>query len=289
MKVCLGCHYSFASWGWVCPRCGRQPESRAGFICFAPDPAGQAGFLPEYFVQLHDLESKNFWFRARNSLLQWALQRYFPQAHSLLEVGCGTGFVLAGLHQKFHDLRIAGTDIFTQGLGIAQTRLPGVEVFQMDARHMPFEAEFDVIGAFDVLEHIDEDEQVLAEFRRSCKPGGGIILTVPQHPFLWSAADEHAFHRRRYTRPELISKIQRAGFDPLYTTSFVSFLLPLMLASRARRKNLDARFDPLAEFRIHPILNRALEFVLTLERSFIRAGLSFRLGGSLLAIARRKS
>jgi len=288
MKICLKCQASFASSTWICPQCGSEPESRAGFLCFAPDPDGQAGFSSGYFAQLYELESKNFWFRARNALLQWAVRHYFPQAHSLLEVGCGTGFVLAGLEQAFPGLQLAGTDIFTEGLAMARSRAPGIEVFQMDACRMPFHEEFDVIGAFDTLEHIDRDEQVLAEFRRSCKPGGGIILTVPQHPFLWSAADEYAFHKRRYTRQDLLSKIVRAGFDPLYVTSFVSLLLPLMVASRARRKSLDARFDPLEEFRIHPALNRALELVLALERSFIKAGLSFPMGGSLLAVARRK-
>ena len=289
MKVCLECHHSFSSWDWACPRCGRQPESRAGFSASHQMPLVKPDSCRNISPNYTNWSLRIFGFDPATRCCSGPLQRYFPQALSLLEIGCGTGFVLAGLHQKFHDLRVAGADIFPEGLSIARTRLPGIEVFQMDARHIPFEAEFDVIGAFDTLEHIDDDEQVLSEFRRSCKPGGGIILTVPQHPFLWSAADEHAFHRRRYTRLELISKILKAGFDPLYVTSFVSLLLPLMLVSRTRRKNLDARFDPLAEFRIHPILNRALEHVLTLERSFIRAGLSFPVGGSLLAIARRKS
>lgn len=55
----------------------------------------------------------------------------------------------------------------------------------------PFRKEFDTIGVFDVLEHVHEDEQILAQMHRAVHPdGGGIMLTVPQHPWLWSPTDE---------------------------------------------------------------------------------------------------
>ena len=79
----------------------------------------------------------------------------------------------------------------------------------MDARRIPFEREFDVVGAFDVLEHIVEDEDVLGQMFKATRPGGGLLVTVPQHPFLWSASDEHAMHQRRYSRAELRRKVER--------------------------------------------------------------------------------
>jgi SAM-dependent methyltransferase len=288
MKVCQSCQQRFQSSQWNCPGCGGHPDSRAGFICLAPDLAVEnAGFSSHYFAQLSEVEANHFWFRSRNGLIQWALRRHFPTAKTFLEVGCGTGFVLSGLRSRYPEIHAMGTDIFTEGLNVSKSRLPGTELFQMDARCMPFDSEFDVIGAFDTLEHIEDDKKVLQEFFRSCKPGGGIILTVPQHPSLWSAADEHAFHKRRYTRRELISKIRDSGFEPLRVTSFVFFLLPLMLASRRRRQKLDSTFDNLAEFRIRPALNRTLEWILFLEKLLIETGISLPAGGSLLAVARR--
>jgi len=95
-----------------------------------------------------------------------------------------------------------------------------------------------------------DDELVLSEMFRATKPGGGIIVTVPQHQFLWSVVDEHAFHKRRYSRVDLVSKVERAGFRVARVTSFVSLLLPLMLLSR-RTRNMDARhLRPFAEFHI---------------------------------------
>ena len=89
-----------------------------------------------------------------------------------------------------------------------------------------YAAEFDAIGAFDVLEHIVDDEMVLRETNKALKSGGGLLLTVPQHQFLWSAADESARHVRRYSSRDLREKVERAGFKVIRMTSFVSFCYP---------------------------------------------------------------
>src|SRR5204863_7401731 len=99
-----------------------------------------------------------------------------------------------------------------------------------DARALPYRDAFDLVGAFDVLEHIDEDEAVLAEMAAATRRGGGVLITVPQHPWLWSEADDHAHHRRRYSRSALIDKVRSAGLRPVAVTSFVTFLLPVMAA-----------------------------------------------------------
>jgi SAM-dependent methyltransferase len=232
------------------------------------------------------MEAGHFWFEARNELLLWELYKYFPQMQSMLEIGCGTGFVLSALRRSFPRARLAGSEIFSAGLGFASERVPDGELFQMDARQIPFQEEFDVLGAFDVLEHIDADEDALHEMHKAVRPGGGILLTVPQHPSLWSASDDYAFHKRRYRRRELVSKVSRAGFDPVRVTSFVSLLLPVMLASRLNSRRHPAAFDPTAEFRIHPILNGFLLAIMGLERRLIRA-VSLPVGGSLLLVANR--
>jgi SAM-dependent methyltransferase len=157
---------------------------------------------------------------------------------------------------------------------------------QMDARRIPYADEFDVIGAFDVLEHIAEDETVLAQLHRALKPGGGLLITVPQHPRLWSSADQFACHVRRYTASEIHSKVEQAGFEIVRSTSFVSLLLPAMLASRRRGRD-SGGFDPRDEFRIGRAANRALEEIMRIERLLIRMGVSFPVGGSRLIVTRR--
>lgn len=259
-----------------------------GRIAFDPELARESeGFEADYFQRLADQEAGNFWFRSRNRLLIWVLKQYFPKAENLLEIGCGTGFVLSGFKQAFPDLVLSGSEVFSEGLGFAAARLPQVELFQMDARRIPFRDEFDVIGAFDVLEHIKQDEEVLAQMHQATRKGGGIIITVPHHRFLWSPVDEFARHVRRYETRELREKVKRAGFSIVRITSFVSVLLPLLIASRFKQRMTGEEIDPSAEFNISNLLNKSLEKLLNAERTMIRAGLSFPAGGSLLLVARR--
>lgn len=288
MKVCLSCGQRFTGEYWHCPSCSVYPETINGFLSFAPGLAeGNDGFTTEYFEKLFKVEAENFWFRSRNKLLLWTLKKYFSHAESFLEIGCGTGYVLFGIQNEFLNLSLWGSDIFSKSLSFAKERLSGVSLFQMDARQIPFDKEFSVIGAFDALEHIDEDEVVLQQMFQATKPGGGIILTVPQHRFLWSIVDEYSFHKRRYTRKELIKKVKATGFQVVYATSFVSFLLPLMLFSRMKRQTTRNNFNLVEELKINPCLNMIFENALAIERVFIKCGVSFPAGGSLLMIAKR--
>ncbi|RZW20487.1 MAG: class I SAM-dependent methyltransferase [Desulfobulbaceae bacterium] len=290
MKICCFCGVRFETSGWQCPSCRKSPRLLEGFPAFAPSLAAtNDGFEATHFAALAPLEAINFWFRSRNELIIWALGKYFPDVESFLEIGCGTGYVLSGLEHAYQDLRLSGSEIFSTGLDFAKSRVSRCGLFQMDARNIPFEAEFDVIGAFDVLEHIAEDERVLAEMYRAVRPRGGVIVTVPQHAFLWSQADDHARHVRRYSAADLIRKVQQAGFSVVRVTSFVSLLLPLMMFSRWRQRTPDKAYDPLAELKIGRITNWALGKILGLERALIRIGLALPAGGSLLLVARKSA
>lgn len=260
----------------------------AGFPAFAPELAhAESGYDPTHYSALAGLESRNFWFRARNRLIVWALGRYFPGARRFLEAGCGTGFVLSGITAAFPALEMTGSEVAAEGLGFAARRAPAARLIQMDARRIPFRGEFDAAGAFDVIEHIEDDRAVLRALREALVPGGGLLLTVPQHPFLWSEYDVRARHVRRYRAADLCAKLTEAGFEIVKMTSFVTLLLPLMIASRFMQRAPGADYDPLAELRIAPWLNWTLEQALDLERLLIRAGINFPVGGSLLVVAKR--
>ena len=285
MKRCLACEARFQTDDWTCPKCSFRPTLRDAIFHFAEDTS-DGGFKPEYFPRLAAIEQAHFWFRVRNKLIQWALGNYFSDAKSFFEVGCGTGFVLTGIRETFPGKRLVGSDIFTDGLAFAKARLPDVDLYQMDARSIPFADEFDVIGAFDVLEHLVEDNRALTQMSNAVRPGGGLLVTVPHQPYLWSASDEHAMHQRRYSRAELRRKVENAGFQIERITSFNSLLFPLMIWSRMRQKR-DHNLQRWRELEMRPPLNRSLESILKFERLLIEKGVSFPLGGSLLLIGRR--
>jgi len=289
MRICPACHARHPGALERCPACGFTPQRIDGFLAFTPDLAhGGGGFDASFFPVLAGLEEGNFWFRARNQLILWALRSYCGERlSSYLELGCGTGYVLEAIHRQYPEAALTASEVFVSGLACAARRVPAATLVQMDARSIPFENEFDVVGAFDVVEHIAEDAVVLRQAWQALKPGGCLVLTVPQHPWLWSEADKYASHVRRYTAAGLHELVRTAGFDILRSTSFTTLLLPAMMASRLRWR-AGAAYDPMSEFRISPRVNRALERVLDLERKAIQVGLDFSLGGSRLLVARKR-
>jgi SAM-dependent methyltransferase len=251
---------------------------------FAPALAEGDGSDAEYrYDALAAAESRHFWFVRRALLLSWAVARYFPSAQSVLEVGCGSGGVAAVLSDALPAVKVTAGDTRLDGLQYTRRRAPRVDVMQFDIRALPFDAEFDVAGAFDVIEHLDDDTGALAAMRDAVKPGGGVLITVPQHPWLWSAVDEFSHHRRRYTRAELRAKLASAGLEVIRMTSFAAAGLPLVWISR----RVPRRFDPERELNIPSAANAVLGWLLALEHRLIAAGVSLPAGGSLLAIARR--
>ena len=286
MRLCLSCHQAFdaASHAIPCPACGGKVAYEQGVPCYAPALAHESpGFRSEHFAKLAALEGKNFWFRARNELIVQVLRKYFPNAQNMLEIGCGTGYVLRGITRALPDLQASGSEIFLEGLGFASRRLPTADLFQMDAREIPYDNEFDVI------EHIEEDERVLREIRRALKPRGGVAITVPQHPWLWSKQDENACHVRRYRCSDLHGKLKAAGLSIVFSSSFVSLLLPLLAVSRMRKRNASRAREINTELNPGALVNNILYHVLRLELFLIRVGIRFPLGGTRLVVAMRSS
>lgn len=264
-----------------------------GFRCYAPTLAlGSADYPIDLYDRLCRLEAKHFWFRARNRIILRVFRRHLA-GHSrprVLEVGCGTGFVLQALAAE-NRYRLTGSEAYIAGLRHARARLPAVEFVQADARDLPYESEFDAIGAFDVIEHISEDEAVLASIRRALKPGGIFVATVPQHMWLWSPTDELAKHKRRYARADLSAKLRAARLDVLHCTSFVTTLLPVMYVSRLakRRRPVAYRQTDGYELEISEAANAVCSAAMRVDEAMIGMGLSLPVGGSLLVVARKKS
>lgn len=289
MIICPSCGANGTTLSGSCPSCGFLPERVDGFVAWNPEFARlNDGFLPESFEGLMRVEARSFWFRSRNAIILWVLRKYVPEIRSLLEVGCGTGFVLSAIAKMYPTIRVTGSEIYTFGLELAAQRVPKADLVQMDARCLPFVEEFDVVAAFDVIEHIDEDELVLKKFYRAIKPGGTCLITVPQHQWLWSPVDEEACHKRRYHSSDLHLKMETAGFRIVRSTSFVTLLLPLMLLSRfASRKTGKTGGSEALE--INSILDKALEAIMRIEHLIIKWGISFPVGGSRLVVARREA
>jgi SAM-dependent methyltransferase len=255
---------------------------------FAPDLADTvSGMDPNNFDELARLEAGYFWFVTRNELIVGLANKFFPEARKFLEIGCGTGAVLRELATSRRWERLVGSELHPSGLTHARNRLPSeVEFVQMDARHIPGVGIFDLTGAFDVIEHIADDEGVLKGMRAATQTGGGTVIAVPQHPWLWSQADDLAHHQRRYRRGELESKLIRNGFEIVFSSSFTALLLPLMAVSRLMSRGSEQNGDGFREFRLNRYVNQAFKAILRSEVRLTLAGWEWPAGGSRIVVAR---
>src|SRR3954469_827897 len=128
-----------------------------GFRCYAPDVALAYDDYPsDGFDVTARIEQRSFWCRTRNRVLRCVFDRFVDHTRpvDVLEIGCGTGNVLRELRQ-IPNLRLTGSEVYLQGLRYARAGLSDLTFIQLDATKVPFDAAFDVVGAFDVLEHID--------------------------------------------------------------------------------------------------------------------------------------
>jgi SAM-dependent methyltransferase len=163
-----------------------------------------------------------------------------------------------------------------------------------DAAHMPCQVEsLDVVCAFDILEHVDDDLLALQEWRRILVPGGWLILSVPAYQALWSQHDIANAHRRRYRAEHLRSLLRSGGFTPVRITYFNTLLLPgvaLVRWAERVRGDLDgnvrieqAELD--LQKRLPKWMERCCEEMLSLEARWIRRR-ALPAGVSIGAIAR---
>lgn len=173
-----------------------------------------------------------------------ALIAYFSPGR-LLEIGCGAGTLLVDFSRL--GFICSGVETSPRALdmskAIAQACATGHEVFSAPETH--WAAQFDTVCAFDVLEHIEQDEAALKQWLSWIKPGGHLVLSVPAHPSRYGAGDVWAGHYRRYTKAGLRSLLQAVGLriDHVECYGFPLANLTEFLGERYYRKLLEKRRD----------------------------------------------
>jgi SAM-dependent methyltransferase len=163
-----------------------------------------------YEEKYHDIEEWNWWFVSRRKAILSLLEGTDKHAR-ILDIGCAGGPLLNELKQQGFG-NAAGADFSAEA--VAKCKARGLQAYQMDAQSLDFKPNsFDILIASDSLEHLEKDEQALANWFRILKPGGRIIVFVPAYMFLWSDQDVVNYHFRRYTKSNLLAKMKHAGFS----------------------------------------------------------------------------
>lgn len=231
------------------------------------------------------LEDNSFWFAHRNACLL-ALLRRFPTSGPFYDVGGGNGFVAAAL-QSNGRLPVILIEPGADGIRHAQAR--GLHtVIHATLNEARFrDRSLPAVGMFDVLEHIEDEQGLLGEIRRCLAADGRLYLTVPAGRWLWSDADIHAGHFRRYTSASLQRALERAGFRPLFMSRIFSPLpLPLFLFRSlpslfGRRRQPDRSYSGQHQPAGRTLMKRVWHW----ELARLAGGRSIPCGTSCLAVA----
>jgi len=234
------------------------------------------------YQQMAELDDRHWWYRARREILADLIRREVPMPAKarILEIGCGTGHNLEMLGRLG---RVDALELDDEARAIAEKRLgrkamsaPLPELAGVKDKH------YDLIGAFDVIEHIDDDAAAIASISAKLRKGGRFVMTVPAHQWMWSAHDVVNHHKRRYSKRGLKRLIEGSPLRLEKIGYFNSLLFPLALAERFASR-LRGKDD--ADVKLPPApLNAALERAFAAERHLV-GRLPLPPGLSLFAVA----
>jgi SAM-dependent methyltransferase len=231
------------------------------------------------------LEERYWWFIGRRAILDRVLSRLVRHTNIAVDIGCGSGRNMLML-RKYAD-HVLGFDRSPTALRLAAAR--GFPIACADAHSIPLaDSSVNLLCAFDVLEHIDDDMQALSEFQRVLQRGGLLLLNVPAYRFLWSEHDEALLHRRRYTASELHSKLTRSGFQVLLRTYTVFFpFFPIVFYRLFRGIFPKDPFAPRASHVMLPDWANGFLVALLKVEALLMTSINLPFGTSIMALAQR--
>ena len=219
------------------------------------------------YDQMAELDQRHWWYRARREVVAALIRRCAqpPSDARVLEIGCGTGHNLAML-REFGEVDAIEVDAGARQIAEGRLGKPVLDAPLPDLNGIEEHA-YDLIGSFDVIEHVPDDAASLASIARRLKPGGRFVMTVPAHQWMWSAHDVVNHHQRRYSKRALKRLVQGSPLKLEKIGYLNSLLFPLAMADRLKAKLTKSESGDVS---LPPApLNAALERAFAAERHLI--------------------
>jgi SAM-dependent methyltransferase len=218
------------------------------------------------FATHHELEERHWWFRARRQAIVRLGLQLLPEGGTVVDVGCGTGADLAAFSADF---RRHGLDLSASAIGFAKQRYPDIDfaVASLPGAGTGIVGDADLVLLCDVLEHVEDDRELLVWLVTTMKEGAHLLITVPADPRLWSPHDVVYGHYRRYTRDSLSAAWHGLPVQVSLLASFNRFLFPLVRLARAAARLRGRGWGQNRSDLVLPPapVNRALEALFALE------------------------
>jgi SAM-dependent methyltransferase len=242
------------------------------------------------YRRMFDLEDHHWWFQGRIDLMRKMVTKHCPSVagrqQRLLDLGCGTGLFIS---DQSSGKAVFGLDSSSEAL--AFTHIRGVSnLVCADSQAMPFASEsFDVVTAFDLIEHVERDDLLIAEAHRVLRPGGVMLIAVPAHPFLLGEHDDALHHKRRYTWKQFDDLFDPAIWLRRRMTWTFALIFPVAVVVRSIRKIFPSPEKPAADTNINfPLLNRALLHWHRLENKWTKSH-DLPFGLSILTVREKRA
>ena len=187
----------------------------------------------EEYLKAYETEETNWYFVSRRNFFFKLLYKYIENKNNkILDIGSGAGIILKELNRYG---KAIGMDFSRKAVELCKLR--GLDCIYGNANNIPFKDEsFDIVSAFGVIEHVDNDKEVLREIVRVCKRNGFIIIGCPAYQFLWSQHDIALHHKRRYNIKELKEKISEVNLEIKKISYIYSFIFIPVILLRLFRK-----------------------------------------------------
>jgi SAM-dependent methyltransferase len=244
----------------------------------------------EYYTRYYTYERTHWWFRARANILRDRVKKLAGDERSLriLNIGAATGYSSEWLGEFGEVVSVE----YDKDCCVFLNEKLHIKAVNASITALPFDMDtFDLVCAFDVIEHVDDDLTAVQEMVRVCRPGGTVFVTVPAYMGLWSKHDETNHHKRRYVRRHL-RELFRLKSGTIENTSYFNTLLFPMIWLARKVANLLPRSDRAgqraSDFELgnSRFLDTVLYFIFSAERVFLRI-IRFPFGVSILLLFRK--
>ena len=251
----------------------------------------ECGAMEALLERTFEAEQRHFWFRGFKRFVAPLIEEATAGRSKLrlLDAGSGTGANLPFL-QKYGVT--FGLEFFWRGIQFAHAR--GLaRLIQGSVTDLPFpDASIDVVLSFDVLYCLDspDEHSAMQEMFRVLRPGGWVVVNVAALDMLKGDHSALGGEVRRYTRPELRDKLERAGFRVRRITYTNASLFPITATVRAlqRLRGIKPEQDNKGDFYVPPApINALFSGLLALESKIVATGIDMPIGSSLLCLAKK--